>query len=88
MDPIEVPHFGSAPQVTGRSAQPYFGGSLWAPDLFWDGRATSEFRDPVTDEIMIPSGGGLESQSVGPIVSSVEMAKEGRAWDEVTSKLE
>lgn len=79
--------FGYEPQVTGRAAQSYFG-SMWGDDIFWDGRATSAFDDPVTSVNLIASGGALESQAVGPILSSVEMAKEGRTWDEVVEKLD
>lgn len=87
-EPIEDPLFGFEPQVTRRAAQSYFL-SIYAPDMFWDGRATSEFVDPLNvANVVIPVGGGLESQAVGPIVSSVEMAHEGRNWSEVTTKLE
>ena len=36
---------------------------------------------------MIPGGGALENQALEPILSDVEMAKEGRTWPEVTAKL-
>ena len=86
-NPVNDPIFGLEPQVTNRSAQPIFG-SLWAADLFWDGRATSQFLDPAnTATVIITSGGGLESQAVGPILSNIEMAKNGRTWAEVTTKL-
>lgn len=85
--PQNDPDFGFAPQVTGRAAQSYFG-SMWSEDLFWDGRASETFRDPLTDAVLIPNDGGLESQAVGPILSSVEMAKEGRTWTEVVEKLD
>lgn len=83
---IDDPVFGFGPQVTPRSSQPVFG-ALWADELFWDGRAPGEFRDPLTDQVLIPSGGALESQSLIPIVSPVEMAFEGRSWADVTDKL-
>ncbi|MFQ5653526.1 MAG: cytochrome c peroxidase [Planctomycetota bacterium] len=69
-------------QVTGRRT-PSFIGAGFAPDTFWDGRATGEFRD----EIVIVAGGALESQAVGPIMSEVEMGCEGRTWDDVKLKL-
>ncbi|HNO78358.1 MAG TPA: cytochrome c peroxidase [Phycisphaerae bacterium] len=78
--------FGFARQVTGRSAQMTIG-SQWAPDLFWDGRATSQFINPETGAVSIAVGGGLESQAVGPIMSDVEMAHEDRDWSEVSTKL-
>ena len=78
--------YGLLPQTTGRLAQPMVM-TMFANDLFWDGRATSEFIDPQTGDVVIVSGGALESQAVGPIVSNVEMAHEGRDWDHVTNKL-
>jgi cytochrome c peroxidase len=36
---------------------------------------------------LIPNGGALESQAILPILNSVEMAKDGRTWAEVTAKL-
>ncbi|WP_419190497.1 cytochrome-c peroxidase [Saltatorellus ferox] len=82
-DPIK----GFDAQVTGRRA-PTMIGAAFFDDLFWDGRATSTFVDPQTGLVSIPSGGALESQSLGPIVSFVEMADEGRTWDDVIQKLE
>ena len=84
---IADPLFGFEIQVTGRSAPSFFG-ALFAPDLFWDGRASSSFTDPQTGGVSIASGGALESQAVGPIVSDSEMAHENRSWDQVVSKLE
>jgi cytochrome c peroxidase len=84
---IEDPTFGFEPQVTGRAAPSFFN-NIWAPELFWDGRADSTFLDPLTGEVVIADRGGLESQAVGPILSSVEMAHDGRDWDEVVAKLE
>lgn len=74
-------------QVTGRRSPTNIGAAFF-DDLFWDGRATSTFIDPETGLVSIPSGGALESQSVGPILSFVEMSDEGRTWDDVRSKLE
>lgn len=88
LDPVNDPIFGTDPQVTGRAAQSYFM-NMFSDDNFWDGRATSEFIDP-EDGIttIIASGGGLESQAVGPILSSVEMAHAGRTWNDVRTKLQ
>jgi len=85
--PIADASFGFDVQVTGRAAPNFFGG-LWAPELFWDGRAGDAFLDPVTGAVAVATGGALESQSLGPILSDVEMAKEERTWDEVVAKLE
>ena len=77
--------FGFAPQVTRRAANTSIG-AMFATELFWDGRASSVFVDPQTGVVSIPSGGALESQAVGPIVSDVEMAHEERNWDQVVAK--
>jgi cytochrome c peroxidase len=79
--------FGFDAQVTGRRSPTNIGAAFF-DELFWDGRATSEFVDPETGLVSIPSGGALETQSLGPILSFVEMADEGRTWDEVRAKLE
>ncbi|MFT5049585.1 MAG: cytochrome c peroxidase [Chlamydiales bacterium] len=79
--------FGFEPQVTGRRA-PTMAGAAFFQSLFWDGRATGEFVNPETGTISIAVGGALESQAVGPILSSVEMAHAGRTWDDVRTKLE
>lgn len=79
--------FGFAPQVTGRRSPTNIGAAFF-DELFWDGRAGTTFVDPETGLVSIPTGGALESQSVGPILSFVEMADEGRTWDDVRAKLE
>ncbi|MHC5111932.1 MAG: cytochrome-c peroxidase [Planctomycetota bacterium] len=84
--PVEDADYGFDPQVTGRASNPVVG-SQWAPELFWDGRAGSEFLNPETGAVSISSGGAFESQLIGPIISAVEMGHEDRAWSEVTSKL-
>ncbi|MCF6319040.1 MAG: hypothetical protein L3J83_07145 [Proteobacteria bacterium] len=87
MQPIDNEIFGFQPQITGRNT-PSFLNAMYADDLFWDGRARSQFLNPQNPEIVsIVSGGALESQAVGPILSSVEMAKENRSWDDVITKL-
>ena len=78
--------FGLLPQTTARQAQPAIM-SMYAPELFWDGRATSAFIDPQTGDVVIAAGGALESQAAGPIVSEVEMAHQSRDWDRVVAKL-
>ena len=59
----------------------------FAEDLFWDGRARGEFRDPLTGEVKIAAGGALESQALVPIMGTTEMAHEGRTWADVVDKL-
>jgi cytochrome c peroxidase len=84
--PVEDPIFGFAPQVTRRAA-PSFLSAQHATEIFWDGRASTQFHDPETGELLIPFSGALESQSVLPILGDVEMAKENRTWDDVRAKL-
>ena len=74
--------YGLRSQVTGRKSPSYIN-AVYSPILFWDGRATGTFRDPVTNAIVLNAGGALESQSVGPPVSDVEMAHSGTNWSEV-----
>ncbi len=74
-------------QVTNRRT-PSFIGIGYGDSSFWDGRATDEFIDPETGDIAIATGGSLESQAIGPILSTVEMACNDRTWDDVRTKLE
>lgn len=83
---LNDPLFGHGPQVTGR-ATPSFFTSMFADSNFWDGRASDEFIDPITEEVVIDNGGSLESQALGPILSTVEMAQLDRDWDDVVAKL-
>lgn len=78
--------FGFEEQATERNS-PSMITAAYFPELFWDGRAGSDFRDPITGAVVIPQGGALETQSLVPIVNDVEMADEGRAWADVTSRL-
>ncbi|MFN0149414.1 MAG: cytochrome c peroxidase [bacterium] len=79
--------FGFANQVTGRRSKSAVD-AAYSPLLFWDGRATAEFLDPLTGAVVLPAGGALESQAAGPPVSSVEMAHSGRDWSDVASRIE
>ncbi|MCY3729714.1 MAG: hypothetical protein OXF98_00095 [Rhodospirillaceae bacterium] len=85
-EPLDHPVFGREPQVTPRLSPSNFG-ALWAPEQFWDGRAASEFRDPLTGEVVIASGGALENQAIAPLFDPVEMARPGRTWDDLIGKL-
>jgi cytochrome c peroxidase len=85
------PLFGTGHQVTGRKAPTYLDAFV-AANIFWDGRATSVFKDPTMDptdpkSIKIVAGGGLESQSVGPPMNPGEMACDGRTWTSLMNKL-
>lgn len=78
--------FGMAIQVTGRYS-PSAINAAYPPVLFWDGRATGTFTDPVSGEVVLAAGAALESQAAGPPTSSVEMAHAGRDWSAVASRL-
>src|SRR6185503_17308392 len=79
--------YGMGLQVTDRKSPTYLNNGYTADSLFWDGRATSTFRDPITNNILLSSFAALESQSVAPPVSSVEMAHVGRDWTNVASRV-
>lgn len=78
--------FGFNTQVTDRSS-PTFLTAAWFTELFWDGRAPTNFIDPDTGVTLIPNGGALENQALGPLLSSVEMAHDAHDFAGVTSKL-
>ncbi len=80
------PLFGTAPQVTPRLAPSNFAG-IWADELFWDGRAQSEVKDPLTGKVAIARGGALENQALAALLNETEMAKAGRAWADVAADL-
>lgn len=80
------PVFGLDVRVTDRHA-PSMINAAHHNSLFWDGRASSMFRNPLDNSIVSSFGAALESQALGPILSAVEMGHEGRRWPEVTSKL-
>lgn len=80
------PHFPK-PRVTGRKA-PSPINAVYHNNIFWDGRALDEYTDPQTGLVEIGYLGALESQAVGPPGSDVEMAAEGRTWDDITAKFE
>lgn len=73
-------------RITGRSANTTIN-AAYADELFWDGRASSQFVDPETGEVAIEFGGALESQVVAPPLNDVEMAHELRDWGQITAKL-
>ncbi|MBY0312040.1 MAG: hypothetical protein K2W85_08220 [Phycisphaerales bacterium] len=78
--------FGTAPQITGRTANSPIN-AAFAPNLFWDGRAGGEFRDPDTNQVLIVAGGALENQAIQPPLSDVEMGHDQIAWSTLTTKL-
>jgi cytochrome c peroxidase len=86
LDFVRDARFGLGVQVTDRTANSNINAG-YAPLLFWDGRASGQFRDPITNQVRIQSGGALESQSVNPPASSVEMGHDNVNWAEISAKL-
>jgi cytochrome c peroxidase len=78
--------FGLKEQVTGRKSLSYINAG-YSPLLFWDGRALPAFTDPISGTVLIPNGAALESQVLGPPLSSAEMAHGGRNWTEVAARV-
>lgn len=78
--------FGFNRQVTKRAApSPLM--AAWFPELFWDGRARTNFVDPDTSVTLIPTGGALENQALGPLLDHGEMGHDSRTFAELTAKL-
>ncbi len=77
---------GYGDQVTRRNS-PNFLMAAYSPELFWDGRAGTTFIDPESNQVVIPTGGALEQQAIGPVLSPEEMANDGRDWATVRAKL-
>lgn len=81
------PIFGFNQQVTGRKSPSYLNAGYGRNGLFWDGRATDEFRDPLTNAVVLTGNAGLESQVLGPPLSPAEMAHGGRNWTQVAARV-
>lgn len=82
------PLFQMREQVTGRKAPSYLNAAYSPNGIFWDGRATDAFRDPLTQIILLPDTASLESQSAGPPVSSAEMGHQNRNWTQVAARIQ
>jgi cytochrome c peroxidase len=78
--------YGFREQVTGRKSRSYVDAG-YSNSLFWDGRATSTFSDPIGGGIVLQNGAALESQVLGPPVSSAEMAHVNRSWSDVAVRV-
>jgi cytochrome c peroxidase len=81
-----APIYGFKEQVTGRKSKSYID-AAYANSLFWDGRATGIFIDPISGAIVLQNGAALESQVLAPPVNTGEMAHEGRNWLDVASRV-
>lgn len=79
-------NFGLKEQVTGRRSMSAIN-SAYFTLLFWDGRASQVFKDPITNATVLASGAALESQAAGPPLSDVEMAHTGRDWNDVAARM-
>jgi cytochrome c peroxidase len=86
-EPRHHPVFGMEPQVTERLSPSNFA-ALWAEELFWDGRAGTQLKDPLTGKVAIERGGALENQALLALLNDAEMAKSGRTWHDVVADLE
>src|SRR5216684_1709232 len=80
------PLYGFREQVTGRKSRSYIDAGF-STALFWDGRATQVFTDPISGAVLLSNGAALESQVLGPPVSSTEMAHTGRNWNDVAARI-
>lgn len=78
--------YGFREQVTGRKARAYINAG-YSNSLFWDGRALDVFTDPISGAVVLPAGAALESQVLGPPVSSAEMGHAGRSWSDVAARV-
>jgi len=78
--------FGMTQQVTGRYA-PTVINAGFVDELFWDGRASTQFRDPISNAVVLNAGAALESQAAGPPTSDVEMAHAGRDWVQIVDRV-
>jgi cytochrome c peroxidase len=79
--------YGFNEQVTPRKAPSYLNAAYSTNGLFWDGRATDTFRDPITNAVVLPSLASLESQVLGPPVSAGEMAHGNRNWTQAAAQI-
>lgn len=82
-----IQSYGMNDQVTGRRSVSSMNAG-YAPVLFWDGRATAQFRDPITNNIVLNGGAALENQAAGPPTSTSEMAHNGRDWTNVAARVQ
>ena len=76
-----------APQVTNRKTPSYLNAGYTTDGILWDGRALDQFRDPITNSIILSSFGELESQSVFPPLSTGEMGHVSRDWPAIVSRI-
>ncbi len=73
-------------QTTGRQA-PTAIGTLFSAKTFFDGRAGTDFFDPVNPGVLVARDDPLAHQATGPEVSNIEMAFLGRTWPQVLAQI-
>ncbi len=78
--------FGLGIQSTRRNS-PTVLNTAYAPHLFLDGRAEGAFHDPVTGALISATGAALETQSLGPLLSHMEMSEFGRTIGDLTTAM-
>ncbi len=83
---IASPVTAFAEQVTARKSVSHVN-SGYPNLLFWDGRASGLFRDPLSNAVVINIGGALENQALEPPLSSVEMAHIGRTITDLAARV-
>jgi cytochrome c peroxidase len=83
---LHSPHFGMAPQVGSRQALSMIN-AAFPGLLFWDGRAGGTFVDPGSGALLVPNGGALENQALGPLVNDVEMAHAGGSLADMAARI-
>jgi cytochrome c peroxidase len=79
--------FGMNEQVTSRKTPSYLNAGVAFNGLFWDGRASVTFRDPLTNSILLTEWASYESQTLGPPLSSSEMAHGNRDWTQAANQI-
>ena len=84
-NPLVHALFGAERQVTARNPPTVLGAAFFNVQ-FWDTRALPTFKD-LAGNIVLEEYASLETQAVGPMISSAEMSYEGRTWDELVAKL-
>ncbi|MEC7582777.1 MAG: cytochrome c peroxidase [Planctomycetota bacterium] len=83
---VSDPLFGIRPQATSRKA-PSMINAAYGIELFWDGRASDQFFNPVTGSLILGSGAALESQIAEPLIDGTEMSHIGRTWTEIATDI-
>jgi cytochrome c peroxidase len=80
------PIYGFNEQVTARRSVSYIDAG-YSTSLFWDGRATQIFTDPISNTVVLQGGAALESQVLAPPINTAEMGHSGRNWNDVAARI-